>query len=296
MTRAAEQMNLAQPAMGLQMRQLEQDLGVALLHRHSRGVLPTSAGQLLYERSRDILDLVERTRKEIAAFNPEAAETVTLGLTPSLMQLLAADLLVRVRQDMPQLNLLLVEELGFMLLDALRRRELDVALAFEVQRDDELDAEPWLHESLLLVRAPAPEDQPDAQGLSGRVTLADALRRDLIQADHRDMLRRLVDDAAARTGISLRIAFEVQSVRAMKILAAEGLGASILPYGAVAAELRSGTLAAERIDEPKLERTLYLIRPEKRSPSGSEARLLVLLKQMRGRLNELLGPLARPLV
>lgn len=294
MTRAAEQMNVAQPALGLQMRQLEQDLGITLLNRHSRGVLPTSAGQLLHERGREILDLVERTTREVAAFNADAAETMSLGLTPSLMQLLASDLLVRVRQDIPGLNLQLVEELGFALLDALKRRELDLAFAYEVQPDASLEAEPWLHESLLLVRAPAPEDRPDAMGLSGSITLPEALRRDLIQADSRDMLRRIVDTASAKLGIPLRIAFEVQSVPAMKILAADGLGASIMPYGVVAAELRGGTLSGFRIREPLLERTLYLVRPEKRSPKTREKQLLAVLQQMRGRLNELLGPLARP--
>ena len=50
MTRAADQLRVAQPALGLQIRQLEDDLGVALLVRHSRGVVPTEAGRLLYDR------------------------------------------------------------------------------------------------------------------------------------------------------------------------------------------------------------------------------------------------------
>ena len=64
MTRAAEQLHVAQTALGMQIRQIEEDLGVALLVRHSRGVEPTKAGNLLLSRALEILRLVEETRKE----------------------------------------------------------------------------------------------------------------------------------------------------------------------------------------------------------------------------------------
>jgi LysR family nitrogen assimilation transcriptional regulator len=51
MTRAAEQLHVAQTALGMQIRQLEEGLGVALLIRHSRGVEPTKAGRLLHARA-----------------------------------------------------------------------------------------------------------------------------------------------------------------------------------------------------------------------------------------------------
>ena len=51
MTRAAEQLHVAQTALGMQIRQIEEDLGVALLVRHSRGVEPTKAGSLLHARA-----------------------------------------------------------------------------------------------------------------------------------------------------------------------------------------------------------------------------------------------------
>jgi tetratricopeptide (TPR) repeat protein len=65
MTRAAEQLHVAQTALGMQIRQLEEDLGVALLVRHSRGVEPTRAGNLLRARALDILSLVEQARKDL---------------------------------------------------------------------------------------------------------------------------------------------------------------------------------------------------------------------------------------
>src|SRR5262249_1965880 len=84
-TRAAEQLSVAQPALGLQIRQLEQELGVELLTRHSRGVVPTEAGSLLLERARGILAMVEETKRDVRALGGARSETLTLGLTPSIM-------------------------------------------------------------------------------------------------------------------------------------------------------------------------------------------------------------------
>src|SRR5262245_45274960 len=85
MTRAAEQLHVAQTALGMQIRQLEEDLGVALLVRHSRGVEPTKAGSLLHTRAISILKEVEEARKDVRACEREDSEAIRLGITPALM-------------------------------------------------------------------------------------------------------------------------------------------------------------------------------------------------------------------
>ena len=74
MTRAAEQLHVAQTALGMQIRQIEEDLGVALLTRHSRGVEPTKAGSILYARALTVLKPVEEPRKEVSAANERKAK------------------------------------------------------------------------------------------------------------------------------------------------------------------------------------------------------------------------------
>src|SRR5579875_1336202 len=103
-------------------------------------------------------------------------------------------------------------------------------------------------------------------------------------AARRDLMRRIVDAAAEEAGIPTRIAFEVQSVQATKALVADGRGVTVMPYGTVLAELKAGTLAGYRIADTRLERTLYLVRPEKRAAGVQEERLLGLLDGMRDRL------------
>ena len=69
--------------------------------RHSRGVLPTHAGRLLYDRAVAILAQLAEVRSEVAAFGRGSRETVTLGLSPSLMLLAGSDLLLDARRDIP---------------------------------------------------------------------------------------------------------------------------------------------------------------------------------------------------
>src|SRR5262245_36368764 len=69
MTAAAEMLNVAQPALGSQIRQLEGELGVELLVRHSRGITPTPAGELLYNHARHILDDVDQAAREVRALS-----------------------------------------------------------------------------------------------------------------------------------------------------------------------------------------------------------------------------------
>src|ERR1044072_2156316 len=85
MTRAADQLHVAQTALGMQIKQLEEDLGVALLIRHSRGIEPTKSGKLLYNRAIEILRLVEDTRNQVIAVEGDPNETIRLGITPALM-------------------------------------------------------------------------------------------------------------------------------------------------------------------------------------------------------------------
>jgi LysR family nitrogen assimilation transcriptional regulator len=295
MTRAAEILNVAQPALGLQMRQLEQELGVTLLQRHSRGVIPTSAGQLLCERGREVLALVERTTREVGAFNTTTIETIRLGLTASLMQLVASELLVRARAELPQTLLRLDEEMSFLLLDALGRRELDVALAYDVPDQAGLNRTPWLREELLFVTAPRAGEVPQAfhpQGIIGTIPLTEALQAELALAGSRDPIRQIVAKAADDLSLVAKVMFEVQSTQAMKILISDGLAASIMPYGSAAAELMSGRLVGRRIIQPRLSRTLYLVTtPNFGELRGAEA-LLKLLAATRDRVFGLLGPLA----
>lgn len=269
-TRAAEQLYVAQPALGLQIRQLEEELGVPLLIRHSRGVTATQAGKLLYDRARDVLREVDAIKQEVMAQTGTAAESITLGLTPGLGKLFGAGLMVRVRDDMQGVSLSVVEEMSFVLVDAIERDEVHLALAYEVTERPGMARMPLFDEELLFVTHDASE--------TGPIALSDVLKQPMVLAGERDHVHQLVVQAAERLGIEPIIGFEASSVSIMKSLVVEGSAVSIMPYGSVIGELQRGELTGRKITDGQLVRTLYLVHSSRRVPLIHEDELVELIK------------------
>jgi LysR family nitrogen assimilation transcriptional regulator len=267
MSAAAERLGLAQPALGAQIRLLEEELGVKLLLRHSRGVAPTQAGRLLQERARAILADVDRARLDVRAFGRRDHDHVSLGVNPSMVLMLGSELLPRARAEMPNVSLSLVEERTPVLLDALQRGQVNVAFLYNVEDAPGLDRRAVLEEDLLLVTAP--HKAPPGESVS----LAEALEHDLVIAGARGVIRRIVESEARRLSLTLRLAYEVHSVSSMRAMILRGEAASVMPFSLAAEELRSGALVARRIDRPALTRTLYVVRPAEREAIASEAAL-----------------------
>jgi LysR family nitrogen assimilation transcriptional regulator len=289
MTAAAQRLGLAQPALGAQIKQLEDELGVKLLVRHSRGVDVTEPGRLLAERARAILADVDRTRADLRALGARHADHLVLGVNPSIVLMLGADLLHHARAEMPDVALSLVEERTPVLLDALDRGQINVSFLYNVADRPGLERWALVEEDLLLVTAPTGKRVPDT------VSLAEALNHDLVIAGSRGIIRRIVEDEARRLGLKMRLAWEVHSISSTKTMIAEGEVASIMPFSLAAEEIRSGVLLARRIDRPALTRTLYVVRPKEREAFVHEDQIARFLDYIVAELLKDIGPYARSL-
>lgn len=289
MTAAAQRLGLAQPALGAQIRQLEEELGVKLLVRHSRGVQPTEAGRLLAERARAILAQVDRTRLDLRAMGARDQDHLVLGVNPSIVLVLGADLLHRAREEMPDVLLSLVEERTPVLLEALDRGQVNVSFLYNIGDRPGLERVAVIEEDLLLVTAPSSKPLPET------VSLTEALDHDLVIAGSRGVIRRIVEGEAKRLGLRMKLAWEVHSVSSMKAMIAEGEAASIMPFSLAAEELASGELLGRRIDRPALTRTLYIVRPQEREPFAHEDQVGVFLGHVVEQLLQRIGPYARSL-
>ncbi|HKS60598.1 MAG TPA: LysR family transcriptional regulator [Xanthobacteraceae bacterium] len=288
MTRAAEQLHVAQTALGMQIRQLEEELGVALLVRHSRGTEPTRAGTLLHERAVAILKMVEETRSEVARCEREESETIRLGITPALMLAAGTELAITVREQLPQLFLSIIEAMSHVLVETLARGEVDFILCYDVPDQPQLSRTALLQDDLVLVTPPGPRQREP-------IAFAEALEETLAMPEPGDTVRSVAARTARDLGLELKVAYEVRSIAAMKSLVQRGAASSILPYFSVIDELRTGTLDARPIVMPALRRTLFLASSKQRGPFKYEAGLTGAVRSsLRGLIAEL-GPLAHPL-
>lgn len=288
MTRAAEQLNLAQTALGMQIRQIEEDLGIALLVRHSRGVQPTKAGHLLHARALAILKLIDETRKEVQACSGVEDETIRFGITPALMLASGTEIALTVREHLPGVFLSMVEAMSHILFDTLSRGEVDFILCYDVPDLPQFSRTALLQDDMVLVTLPGRrKGEP--------ITLSDALKHDLAMPEQGDTVRTVVTRTARDLGLDVKIVHEVRSISAMKSLVLRGAAASILPYFSVIEELRAGTLDARPIIAPNIRRTLFLASSTQHGRFRNEAGLARAVRASLSGLIEALGPLAHPL-
>ena len=100
-TRAAIALDIVQPALSRQIRQLEVELRQSLLIRNGRGAVPTEAGKLLLAHGRGILHQVERAREELGRVRGSLAGRVAVGLPTSLARALTVPLTRAFRAELP---------------------------------------------------------------------------------------------------------------------------------------------------------------------------------------------------
>lgn len=287
-TRAAEILNVAQTAIGVQMRNLEDDLNVKLLERHSRGVKPTPAGQMLYERAEQILRQIEETRLSISALREQKAP-IRFGATPSILKLVGADMIVAAREILPDVELHVVEELSFLLADALQRGELDYVLAYDIKDTPGQKRIPLLQEDLLHIASPS--FVPTGEVIPFR----HALEGDLALVSERDVIWQAVFGMADRLSMPVKISYHVQSMQGIKTLIQHNIAQSIMPYGIVAEQIRAGELSARRVVNPSLHLTLFLAYSELYPPHVEEARFRTFVDRIISDLSAAIGPYAHPI-
>src|SRR4051812_47275888 len=177
-TRAAIELDVAQPALSRQVRLLEVELRQTLLLRNGRGAVPTEAGKLLLEHSRGILHQVQRARDDLGRLRGGLSGRVAVGLPSSVARVGAVPLTRAIREQMPDARLSMIEGMSGSLQEALVSGRMDIVVLYNAQPSREMDVSHLFDEDLLLVRTRPPglhEDPPP-----GPVTLAEVASLPLV--------------------------------------------------------------------------------------------------------------------
>jgi LysR family nitrogen assimilation transcriptional regulator len=258
-SRASLQLNIAQPALSLHVRNMEADLGLPLLFRTPQGVQPTEAGLILLRNARLIIEQFEVAQREIRGSAAEPSGEVRLGLPSSISPLLGVPLVLAARKTFPKVTLRIAEAMSGYVLDWLRQGRVDLGLLYGLPDDKDLRATGLLVETLVVFGAPEPPDgRHHPQG--DVLPFADLAPLPLILPSPGHGLRDLLDVAAAARGVRLTTEIDIDAYGAIKQLVGRRLGYSILPAHAVRREVEEGRLRAWTVDPP-LTRIVSLVQP-----------------------------------
>ncbi len=148
-TRAAEELHLSQPALSRAIQKLEDQLGQPLFERKPREVLLTDLGELLLERAREILQLMEDTFSELAEAGRRGR--IRLGAIPTIAPYYLPGLLSRFSELHPEVSVAVQEDTTEVLIKRCSNGEMDLAIVALPILDRHLEVEPLFNEELLLV-------------------------------------------------------------------------------------------------------------------------------------------------
>lgn len=273
LSKAADRLHVAQPALGRQVKLLEDELGVTLFSRHGRGMVLTAEGRILLDRATAILRLVDDTRAEVAAERDAITGSVSLGLPPTVGEVLAAPLVERFLRQHPGVLVRIVPAFSGYLLDMLQRGELDLAITYQTHGLRQIKTQPLIAETLYLVGPPGCK-------LSERrpVDLVNLAKLPMILPGPKQGLRKLLDEAARKAGIELRLVVEAEALATLRDLVARNLGYTVLPYSAVHEQVQTKVLRAAPIARPTLNRKLELTRSIVRPTTNAAHRFADSLK------------------
>lgn len=281
-TRAAIELDVAQPALSRQVRLLEVELRQTLLVRNGRGAVPTEAGKVLLEHGRGILHQVERAKDALDRLRGGLAGRVAVGLPSSVARVLAVPLTRAFRDAMPEARLSITEGLSSSLQEMLASGRIDIAVLYNAQASRELDIGPLLEEDLLLVRARPPGLQEDPP--PGPVTLAEIATLPLVIPTRPNAIRMHVEAAMADVGCRPQVALEIDGVTAILDLMLDGAGCAILSRNALLNSPRPSAYTAQQIGEPPLRIRLSLATSLQRPATPVQKAALELIREIAPRL------------
>jgi DNA-binding transcriptional LysR family regulator len=276
LSRAADRMRLAQPALSRQIKLLEAEVGLPLFTRHGRGMALTEAGRDLLARIEGPMRQLERAFAETRAGAGEVAGQVALGMMPTAASVLAGPLARRVAHRHPAVSLRIVEGYTGHLVEWVQRGATDATLLYGPSVDLHLAVRPLFVEELVLV-APAPGTDGIAPGIP--VAVAALEGRPLVLPSRPHGLRAVVEAAAARARIALTVRYEADSFGVLKDLVEAGLGLGVLPRSALAREVAEGRLVTAPLRRPRVRREVVLALPPDRPPGRAAGAVLRLLEE-----------------
>ena len=263
-SRAAQDLRIAQPALSRQIRKLEHELGTPLFLRHGRGMRLSPAGSRLLERAESIAQLVQQTREEIREDRSPARGRLVLGVPPAAGRLIVPHFVERFRAARPETTLHMREGVASSLQEWLLDKRIDLALLHNPPHLEAFDIESVLSERMFVVGPPKRRLGRGPHPKSFRIRDLGAMPLILPNVAHAN--RRLVESAALEHGLRLRVTIEADSVAFAKAMVERGLGYTILTYAAVQDELARGDLTVYPIARPHLPVRVCIVTPRGEAP------------------------------
>ncbi|NOU71734.1 LysR family transcriptional regulator [Paenibacillus sp. LMG 31458] len=259
-SRAAELLNLSQPAVSLHIRNLENEFSAKLMHRSPKHVVLTEAGEILYRQAKQILSLYEQGKQDIHLLNQKVTGSIQIGASFTIGEYILPRPLAEFAGQFPDVDISVkianTEEISL----ALIANKLDLGLVEGHVTQNDLQITSYMKDEMVLI---APNNHP----LSSKKTVKPDMLHDYtwIFREHGSGTRSFSDQFIHTTGLRIKQSYVFTSSQGVKEAVSAGLGISILSRWIVRKELESGEISAIPLSPKLSERNFWIIQNKNHS-------------------------------
>lgn len=283
--RAADSLYVSQPAVSLQVQNLERSLAVPLFDRGGRRAQLTEAGHLLLEYGDRILSLCQETCRAIEDLQNLQGGTLVIGASQTTGTYMLPRMIGQFRQRYPEVAVQLHVHSTRRTAWAVANGQIDLAIIggeIPPELQESLEAVAYAEDELALIM---PVFHPLAT--SDIIARSDLYKLKFITLDSQSTTRKAIDQVLTRGGIEirrLRIEMELNSIEAIKNAVQSGLGVAFSSTSAIEKELQMGVIHRARIESVEVKRTLSVIfNPNRYRSKAAEAFTREILPQFTSR-------------
>jgi LysR family transcriptional regulator, hydrogen peroxide-inducible genes activator len=250
--RAAEACAISQPALSMQIKDLEDALGAVLLERSPRQVALTTFGEEAAPRVRDILRLVDELEDLARASRDRLAGRLRIGMIPTIAPYLLPEVIGNLTRMHPELDIHVRETLTPKLIEELADGRLDTAIVALPVSEPSLVEVALFSEHFLLVRPGEDEGKPVPSSKMLRT-----MRLLLLEEGHcfRDQALSFCNMQSSPP----REVLDASSLSTLVQMVSAGIGVTLIPEMAVAVETRSASVSVTRFKNPQPSRTIGMV-------------------------------------
>lgn len=250
-TKAAQELHLAQPSVSPAVRELEDYYGIRLFDRIGRHIAPTECGKEFYRYAVHIVSLFNEMEKKMR--NWDTFGTLRIGASITIGTHILPVLIHRYQDQFPDLMIEAKVSKSASVEDEIIHNGIDLGLIETQPSHPDLRAVPFMTDSMCAITAP---DHPLASVKS--ISLAELSRFPFLMREKGSAGRKLLDAAFSLQQITVSPRWESTNTQALVKAVAEGLGVSVLPYLIVKKDIEEGTVRQIPLNQP-IRRNLNVI-------------------------------------
>ena len=265
---------LTQPTVTLHIKDLEEILGVKLLDRHTRKVIPSKAGKVVYEYGKEIINLLKEMEKELEIFKDEKRGIVEIGGSTIPGQYILPKIIKSFKKKYPQISVYLKVGDSREIVEKVIKGDFDLGMVGAVFKNKELVYTPCYEDEIVLI---APPDFPKDE-----ISLEELYDISLIKREEGSGTWENAIESLQKKGLDilkLNIVGEMGSTEAIKESVKAGLGCGFISSLAIELEKALNLLKVIKIKNISIKRKFYLIYPKVKKITSSEEKFIKFIKK-----------------